>query len=124
MKARQRVKLTGTNRSFDLIALVAKARDPEDRRQTSEDGRTLFRPPSLSFEKPVLLRSENGTTDFGRQERASLSVSVLRRLSADVRQPFFAGLVALAKRLRPDPIPNSAVKRFSANGTLSQDMGE
>jgi hypothetical protein len=26
--ARQRVQLTGTNRSFDLIALVAKARDP------------------------------------------------------------------------------------------------
>jgi len=25
---------------------------------------------------------------------------------------------------RPDPIPNSAVKRFSANGTMSQDMGE
>jgi len=25
---------------------------------------------------------------------------------------------------RPDPIPNSAVKRFSANGTLSQDTGE
>jgi len=26
--------------------------------------------------------------------------------------------------IRPDPIPNSAVKRFSANGTMSQDMGE
>ena len=27
VEARRRVKLTGTNRSFDLIALVAKARD-------------------------------------------------------------------------------------------------
>ena len=24
----------------------------------------------------------------------------------------------------PDPIPNSEVKTFSADGTLSQDMGE
>ena len=27
----------------------------------------------------------------------------------------------LCKAIRPDPIPNSAVKRLSANGTLSQD---
>jgi len=32
--------------------------------------------------------------------------------------------VALSKAIRPDPIPNSAVKRLSANGTLSQDTGE
>ena len=37
---------------------------------------------------------------------------------------FFAGLVAFGEAIRPDPIPNSAVKRFSANGTLSQDTGE
>jgi hypothetical protein len=30
VEARQRVKLTGTNRSFDLIALVAKAREKSD----------------------------------------------------------------------------------------------
>jgi len=27
--------------------------------------------------------------------------------------------VALGEAIRPDPIPNSAVKRLSANGTLS-----
>ena len=37
---------------------------------------------------------------------------------------FFAGLVAFGEAIRPDPIPNSAVKRLSANGTLSQDTGE
>jgi hypothetical protein len=37
---------------------------------------------------------------------------------------FFAGLVAFSEAIRPDPIPNSAVKRFSANGTMSQDLGE
>ena len=37
---------------------------------------------------------------------------------------FFAGLVAFCDAIRPDPIPNSAVKRVSANGTASQDVGE
>ena len=36
----------------------------------------------------------------------------------------FAGLVALGGAIRPDPIPNSAVKRSRANGTMSQDLGE
>jgi len=36
----------------------------------------------------------------------------------------FAGLVAFGGVPRPDPIPNSAVKRSSANGTMSQDLGE
>ncbi len=31
----------------------------------------------------------------------------------------FAGLVAFSVAIRPDPIPNSAVKRFRANGTVS-----
>ena len=37
---------------------------------------------------------------------------------------FLAGLVAFARCRRPDPIPNSAVKRLSAHGTVSQDPGE
>ena len=48
VKARQRVKLTGTNRSFDLIALVAKARARESargRRMTGAEGQIA--PPSL-----------------------------------------------------------------------------
>jgi hypothetical protein len=32
--------------------------------------------------------------------------------------------VAFGEAIRPDPIPNSAVKRFRANGTMSQDLGE
>ena len=40
------------------------------------------------------------------------------------RSLIFAGLVAFGEATRPDPIPNSAVKRLSANGTLSQDTGE
>ena len=83
MDAQQCVQLTGTNRSFGLIALVAKARENEDRNVLAH------------YENPVLLQPT-----------------------------FFAGLVALGEAIRPDPIPNSAVKRLRANGTLSQDTGE
>ena len=37
---------------------------------------------------------------------------------------FLAGPVAGARRSEPDPISNSAVKRLSADGTVSQDTGE
>ena len=50
--------------------------------------------------------------------------SMRRVLGLKVQQLFFAGLVAFGEAIRPDPIPNSAVKRLSANGTLSQDTGE
>ena len=36
----------------------------------------------------------------------------------------FDGLVATARGNTPDPIPNSAVKTLSANGTASQGAGE
>jgi hypothetical protein len=83
VEARQRVQLTGTNRSFGLIALVAKARD---------------------FQSAYRFETENMKNQF--------CFTVLRRPGG------------LCKVIRPDPIPNSAVKRLSANGTLSQDMGE
>ena len=116
--AQQCVKLTGTNRSFDLIALVAKARarakarSENRRRMTEIRGQTtnLSSDPSSAARNPVLLRSDDG-----------------RQMTDDkvpICPPFFAGLVALARRKRPDPIPNSAVKRLSADGTLSQDTGE
>ena len=47
VEAWQRVKLTGTNRSFDLIALVAKARDFCFKAQARFEAKP---------EKPVLLR--------------------------------------------------------------------
>jgi hypothetical protein len=40
------------------------------------------------------------------------------------RTLFFADLVAIAKCPEPDPIPNSTVKHFCANGTKSQGLGE
>ncbi len=73
VEAQQCVKLTGTNSSIGLIALITQC--PSNR-------------------NPICF--------------------TLR----------LAGLVALSEAIRPDPIPNSAVKRFSANGTMSQDLGE
>lgn len=36
----------------------------------------------------------------------------------------FVDLVAIARAPAPDPIPNSAVKPLSANGTVAQATGE
>ena len=37
---------------------------------------------------------------------------------------FFDDLVVMARGETPDPIPNSAVKTLSADGTASQGVGE
>ena len=72
VEVRQRMKLTGTNSSIGLIALVFNAHQSDDSLLHS-----VFRRPGGFSEEPV-----------------------------------------------PDPIPNSAVKRSSADGTSSQDAGE
>jgi hypothetical protein len=82
----------------------------------------------LSPVSPLPIRKENqfcfmlndGVRKQTRRE------SSLRSLYSVLRLPilFFAGLVAFGEAIRPDPIPNSAVKRLRANGTLSQDTGE
>jgi hypothetical protein len=78
-----------------------------------------FSPPDPK-RKPVLLHVERRSAKADRRE------SSLRSLYSVLRLPilFFAGLVAFGEAIRPDPIPNSAVKRLRANGTLSQDTGE
>ena len=106
MEARQRAQLTGTNRSFDLIALVAKARACESARGRRMTARRTDRPCVLRVRrqvsdiKPVLLRSDvrGRTTGDG---KPSLPSSVSRPPSSE---PSFAGLVALARR--SDPIPS------------------
>ena len=50
---------------------------------------------------------------------------VLCRKSGVVRPAmFFDDLVVMARGETPDPIPNSAVKTLSADGTASQGVGE
>ncbi len=86
MEARQRVKLTGTNRSLDLIALIAKARAREARSGQTTDNRGRITSLPSCPPDPVLLHSEARArrTEDGQDSRSvlcSLS-SVLRFLPA------------------------------------------
>jgi hypothetical protein len=117
------MKLTGTNRSFGLIALIyqcpPQAGIEDDGEQMTEDRKDKFWPRHLPSRKTSF--REAG------MERDSLSVlchpssvlwrrlcrrSVLRRPGGSCEGP------------KPDPIPNSAVKSLSAYGTKSQGLGE
>ena len=65
----------------------------------------------------------------GTNSSIGLIALIYQRPSRVYESPFasllcFAGLVAFGGAIRPDPIPNSAVKRSRANGTMSQDLGE
>ena len=95
VQARQRVELTGTNRSIGLIALMVhvRGRVRKDRFACRCDLKGAI-PEALS---PETLPS------------VALSL---------------AGPVTGARRPKHDPISNSAVKRLSADGTVSQDPGE
>ena len=102
VEAWQRVKLTGTNRSFDLIALVAKARFGG---QTTEvGGRTVFLASDPCPSRPKTQFCFYRTPEDGRQTTEELGSSVLCPPPSVVRSPSFAGLVALARR--SDPIPS------------------
>ena len=56
------------------------------------------------------------TKDVARSDklRAFNGISI-----SDQKNPRFDDLVAMARAPTPDPIPNSAVKSLSANGTAS-----
>ena len=52
-----------------------------------------------------------------------------KRRREKLRKPFMLAIVlcrpgGLSEKPEPDPIPNSAVKLLSADGTVSQDPGE
>ena len=111
MQAQQCVELTGTNRSFDLIALICQGASGMSARKTKDQ-----------FCEWRMANSEWRMAKGKREIFLPHSLFATRHSPAST--PSFAGLVALGKAIRPDPIPNSAVKRLSANGTLSQDTGE
>ncbi len=96
VEVRQRMKLTSTNRSIGLIVPIAHAHHPDERRvqnKTSEG------------DKPQAVYAD--LTSFS---------SGLRPLDANLAlcRPGGSGGVAA-----PVPIPNTAVKRPSADGTSS-----
>ena len=90
MDARQRVKLSLTNRSIGLIPVPAGPKGPKAQRV-----------PRAAASLPNTSRRQN---------------NVLTCNSC----PLGPGdLVVMARFQTPDPIPNSAVKHLSANGTAS-----
>ena len=95
VQARQRVELTSTNRSIGLIALMVHVRHGS----SSDEDHCL----------PCALNAEV----LGVNPETLASVALVLRRSG-----------GLSEAPKPDPIPNSAVKRLSANGTVSQDPGE
>ena len=97
VEARRRVELTSTNRSIGLIALIIQC--PSRKRISLKSRQTFW------------------TRICAKKDAQSTKTPFASLLC-------FAGLVAFGEAIRPDPIPNSAVKRFSANGTMSQDLGE
>ena len=99
VEARQRVKLTGTNSSIGFIALIIPVH-PNGMQDTEKRSRSDCK----TVAKDQVLRPDSS------------------KAVGDVLS--FAGLVVMAGRNAPDPIPNSAVKLPSANGTPSQDAGE
>ena len=101
VEAQQCVKLTGTNSSIGFIALIIPVH-----------------PERMNI-------GQHDQHDPAGQTPAAKDL-ILRSWTANACHELlpFAGLVVMAGRNAPDPIPNSAVKLPSANGTPSQDAGE
>ena len=101
MDARQRVKLSLTNRSIGLIHRAWRTRRVRRSRRAKAARPKAQRVPRAAASLPNTSRRQN---------------NVLTCNSC----PLGPGdLVVMARFQTPDPIPNSAVKHLSANGTAS-----
>lgn len=141
VEERQRLKLTGTNSSIGLIVLIPYAH------LTKSDGLfslTLVPPCGRRYVSAAHQRRRSTLRSFaskGARPRTVKAHKDQRTAPRGTRQPRCRCLfVPFAQKLleqrafcrpggyggaaAPDPIPNSAVKRSSADGTSSQDAGE
>jgi hypothetical protein len=105
VEVRQRMKLTGTNSSIGLIVLIACVRFWRSRAYA------LWGVLCEGAGRPA-------TQDRAFELRSKLDQPASHEKHAFCRPGGYGGATA------PDPIPNSAVKRPSADGTSSQDAGE
>ena len=149
VEERQRLKLTGTNSSIGLIVLIPNTHHQRSR-MSGPSGAYAPRGRRTTGDAQSRLRAAPDGCSHSRLFRPSGGATWVRRIGADGRSTFrsFASKGArLKERQRhkntasrfehafcrpggyggaaaPDPIPNSAVKRSSADGTSSQDAGE
>ena len=100
MEARQRVKLSLTNRSIGLISLRTRPAQQQARKKTTTTPR-----PHISIRQTHRIKSSNILKD---------TYGVSRRSLRAVGRPG-----GHSEGPAPDPIPNSAVKTLRANGTAS-----
>ncbi len=110
VEERQRLKLTGTNSSIGLIVLIPNAHFGRQSFGLRRDVRAQQRPANSSERAENRLPYSLLTIGY--------SLKKLLEQRALCRPGGYGGAAA------PDPIPNSAVKRSSADGTSSQDAGE
>ena len=120
MEAQQCVKLTGTNRSIglipDLASRTAVNPAPKARRETKQNPQQLkTRPPKDTSNKTHPIDPD---TPRGRPPRTAQIPRRAQTGRALERPGGYGGGDT------PDPIPNSAVKPSSADGTASTDAGE
>lgn len=104
VEERQRLKLTGTNSSIGLIVLIPYAH--RETRWMAQQRPAISSERASGWGSPYSLLSHR------------YSLKKLLEQRAFCRPGGYGGAAA------PDPIPNSAVKRSSADGTSSQDAGE
>lgn len=102
------MQLTGTNSLIGLIALIY---------QYSQDGADA--PPNMKHEIPSYALPATNTACLSLRAFATICKMQIARASTLLRRPGGS-----SEEPQPDPIPNSAVKLLSANGTMSQDLGE
>jgi hypothetical protein len=115
VEAQQCVKLTGTNSSFGLIALIISAR----RRIGEGEGRERTK---RSVEISVRVDGSDGGTTWRLPFVVRPPMPTVRRRSR--RRPVLGRPGGSCEGPKPDPIPNSAVKSLSAHGTKPQGLGE
>jgi hypothetical protein len=106
--AQQCVKLTSTNRSIGLISHIACS----DKQMT----RTMLGP---TPERRCKTAGTAGYFIYSISTDWIQGPATRSRAGASIVQVFLDDLVVIARGNTPDPIPNSAVKTLSADGTPS-----
>ena len=114
VEAQQCVKLTDTNSSIGLIALISHACFRFTRSRAFWPSADALREGGARAGMPCILAHcvRNESQHASEKKTSSLFVSLLRWPGDN------------CEAAAPDPIPNSAVKRLRANGTASLVAGE